>query len=250
MDIKKTKAADLESRRPAMFLLGLIVVLAALFVAFEYTAGSGSADVDDSALDDLSNDVDMIPVTTQQNRVALMARQKPAAKAAKIKVVEDEEELPSADDPVKNSAGSQADATGKGTADGKDSQDEAGQGADDQTAALSPIATDMKDNPLNFHVVEDLPQFPGGAVELMKWLTRNLQYPAQAQQQKIQGKVVVQFIVGKDGAVSGLKVVKSLHPACDREALRVLRMMPRWKPGIQHDRPCRTMVCIPIIFKL
>lgn len=250
MDIKKTKAADLESKRLTRLLLGLVLVLSALFVAFEYTAGGDDGDADNSALDDLPDDVDMIPVTNQQNRIALMARQKPAAKAAKIKVVEDNAELPSADDPVKNSAGAQDNATGEGTADGDDSQDTDGKGNDDQTAALSPVATDMKDNPLNFHIVEDLPQFPGGAVEFMKWLTRNLQYPSDAQRQNVQGKVVVQFIVGRDGAVSGLKVVKTLHPSCDREALRVLRMMPRWKPGVQHDKPCRTMVCIPIIFKL
>lgn len=249
MDVKKTKEADLEAKRPTWFLFGLIIVLSALFVAFEYTSNNGNDDVDSSELDDLANEVDMIPSTTQQNRLALMAKQKPAAKAAKIKVVKDDEELPSADDPVKNSAG-ELDNAGEGTANGKDQEDNKGNDDDDQTAALSPIATDMKDNPLNFHIVEDLPQFPGGAVELMKWLTQNLKYPSLAQQQKIQGKVVVQFIVGKDGSISSIKLIKSLHPSCDREALRVIKMMPHWKPGIQHDKPCRTMVCVPIIFKL
>lgn len=248
MDIKKTKEADLEAKRPTWFLIGLIVVLSAMFVALEYTTDDNRGDADSSELDDLANEVDMIPSTTQQNRIALMAKQKPAAKAAKIKIVKEDEELTSADDPVKNSGGTQ-DYAGEGTANGKDNDDNS-QSDDDQTAALSPIATDMKDNPLNFHVVEDLPQFPGGAVELMKWLTQNLKYPTIAQQQKIQGKVVVQFIVGKDGAISSIKLVKSLHPSCDREALRVIKLMPHWKPGIQHDKPCRTMVCIPIIFKL
>ena len=99
-------------------------------------------------------------------------------------------------------------------------------------------------------VVEDLPQFPGGAVEFMKWLTKHLHYPSSAQQRKIQGKVVAQFIVEKDGTISDLQVIKKLDPNCDREALRVLRMMPKWKAGLMDAKPCRTQVCIPIVFKL
>ena len=97
---------------------------------------------------------------------------------------------------------------------------------------------------------EDLPKYPGGAVEFMKWLTRNLQYPASARSRKIQGKVVAVFYVEKDGHVTGISITKSLSPECDREALRVLRKMPNWEPGIQNDQPCRTKVSIPIVFKL
>jgi protein TonB len=106
------------------------------------------------------------------------------------------------------------------------------------------------DDVVSFRVVEDLPQFPGGAVEMMKWLQRNLKYPPVAQERKIQGKVVAEFIVNKDGSLTDVKVVKSLNPLCDREVLRVLRMMPRWTAGIQNDQPCRTKVCIPVVFKL
>ena len=105
-------------------------------------------------------------------------------------------------------------------------------------------------NPRNFRVVEDLPQFPGGAVELMKWLTKNLRYPQQAQNKKIEGKVIVQFIVTADGSMSNLQIIKKLEASCDNEAMRVMRMMPKWKPGVQDGKPCRTMVCIPIVFKL
>jgi protein TonB len=103
---------------------------------------------------------------------------------------------------------------------------------------------------VSFRVVEDLPQFPGGPLEFIKWLTRNLKYPAEAQEEKIQGKVLVEFIVNKDGSVTDVKVVRPLHPLCDREALRVLRMMPRRTAGIENDQPCRTKVCIPVVFKL
>lgn len=70
------------------------------------------------------------------------------------------------------------------------------------------------------------------------------------QERKIQGKVVAEFIVNKDGSLTDVKIAKSLNPACDREVLRVLRMMPRWTAGIQNDQPCRTKVCIPVVFKL
>ena len=121
----------------------------------------------------------------------------------------------------------------------------------DTEAEYAPAQTDLGDNPLNFHTVEDLPKFPGGAVELMKWLTKNLRYPSDAQRNKKEGKVVVQFIVNKDGTMSDLKVVKSAqYASLDREALRVMRKMPKWTPGVQNDKPCRTMVCIPVVFKL
>ena len=84
----------------------------------------------------------------------------------------------------------------------------------------------------------------------MKWLTKNLRYPPAAQQHKVQGKVVAQFIVNKDGTVSDIEILKPVDPSLDREALRVLRMMPKWKAGMQDAKPCRTQVCIPIVFKL
>jgi len=109
---------------------------------------------------------------------------------------------------------------------------------------------DMYDEPIDFRVVEDLPQFPGGAVEFMKWLTKNLKYPPSAQQRKIKGRVVAQFVVNKDGSLSDLQVVQPLEPACDAEVMRVLKTMPQWKAGMMNAKPCRTMVCIPIVFNL
>ena len=120
----------------------------------------------------------------------------------------------------------------------------------EQTKALSPVAVDNKDNPLNFRVVERLPEFPGGSVEFMKWLTRNLNYPEKARQQKVQGKVVVSFVVNADGKTSDVKVITKVHPLLDREALRVIRMMPEWKPGEDKGKPCSTMIAIPVVFAL
>ena len=85
---------------------------------------------------------------------------------------------------------------------------------------------------------------------MMKWLTRNLRYPNSAKQRKVQGRVVAQFIVNTDGSLSDISIVQPVESTLDREAMRVLRLMPKWKAGQQYGKPCRTMVCIPIVFKL
>ena len=122
--------------------------------------------------------------------------------------------------------------------------------ADDDLPEQEEQKEEKDDEVLNFRVVEELPQFPGGYLEFVKWLTRNLKYPPLARQQKVQGRVVAEFIVNKDGSVTDVQVVNSLNRYCDHEALRVLRSMPRWTAGIDNGKPCRTKVCIPIVFKL
>jgi protein TonB len=84
----------------------------------------------------------------------------------------------------------------------------------------------------------------------MKWLTRNLKYPPSAQREQIRGKVVAQFVVNTDGSVSDLELTERLEASCDREVLRVLKMMPKWQAGVMNAKPCRTKVCIPIVFNL
>ena len=114
------------------------------------------------------------------------------------------------------------------------------------TEALPQITTNR--DSLEEKTLEQLPEFPGGIVEFMKWLTRNLHYPPLARQQKIEGKVVVSFIVNTDGSIASPKVQKSVNPMLDAEALRVIKMMPRWKPGLMNGKPCRTMFAIPVNF--
>lgn len=98
--------------------------------------------------------------------------------------------------------------------------------------------------------MEQLPEYPGGMVEFMKWLTAMLKYPDAALKRKIEGKVMVSFIVNADGSISDIKLVKGAHKLLDDEALRVVRLMPKWKPGLEGGRPCRTMISIPIVFEI
>ena len=101
-----------------------------------------------------------------------------------------------------------------------------------------------------FVVVESAPEFPGGMSELMKFLQKNIKYPTVAQQAGVQGKVIVEFVVKKDGSVSDIKVVRSVNPELDAEAMRVISIMPKWKPGEQRGKAVDAKYEMPIVFRL
>lgn len=101
-----------------------------------------------------------------------------------------------------------------------------------------------------FSHVEEPPQFPGGQTELMKWLQSQIQYPAIASEQGIQGRVTLRFVVEPDGSVGHVEVLKSLDPSCDREAMRVVSKMPKWQPGRQNGNPVRVYFTLPVQFRL
>ena len=106
------------------------------------------------------------------------------------------------------------------------------------------------DKPIPSKLVEQLPQYPGGMSAFVQWLTKNLRYPTQLRMQRKQGRAVATFIVNKDGTVSDLRIEKSDHSAFAQEAIRVLSQMQNWTPGQQHGEPCRTLIAIPVEFKL
>ena len=93
-----------------------------------------------------------------------------------------------------------------------------------------------------------MPQFPGGSVQ--KWIAKNVKDPMIAQENNIQGKVFVQFVIEKDGSVSDVKVARSVDPSLDKEAIRVVKAMPKWKPGKQRGKPVRVSYTVPINFQL
>jgi protein TonB len=101
-----------------------------------------------------------------------------------------------------------------------------------------------------FSHVEIMPDFVGGERELMLWLKANMRYPVIAQEQGIQGRVIVRFVVGPDGTVSGAQVQRSLDPSCDKEALRVIGIMPKWTPGRQNGQPVSVYYTLPVVFRL
>ena len=101
-----------------------------------------------------------------------------------------------------------------------------------------------------YDIVEQMPSFPGGPAELMKWLGSHVQYPAIAQENGVQGRVIVAFVVEKDGSVTDVTVVRSVDPSLDKEAARVVRQMPKWIPGKQNGAAVRVKYNVPVIFKL
>ncbi len=101
-----------------------------------------------------------------------------------------------------------------------------------------------------FNVVEQMPQFPGGDIELMKFLSENVKYPEAAEETGTQGRVIVQFIVEADGSITNVKVVKNVSEEIDAEAVRVINAMPKWKPGMQKGQPVRVKYTIPVTFRL
>ena len=237
MEIKKTPQADMEQRRATGFLLGLIFVLAVCYVALEWNSTESAGDgIDPIDLTDLMHETELVPMSNEEFITQLEEKQL-SEKGEQLNIVDDEVEVEVPEE--KEDAGNNDDEQLLKELEEEEQQDK----------ALAPLKVDPQ-NPLNFHVVEDLPQYPGGAVEFLKWLTKTLRYPTVARDNRTQGKVVAVFYVEKDGSITGIKITKSLSAECDREALRVLRMMPKWQPGIYHDEPCRTKVCIPIVFKL
>lgn len=101
-----------------------------------------------------------------------------------------------------------------------------------------------------FDVVEEQPSFPGGQGALMAWLNDNIKYPVVAAENGIQGKVIVQFVVGKNGSISNVKVLRSVDPSLDKEAVRVVSNMPNWTPGKQNGASVNVRFTLPVTFRL
>ena len=229
METKKSRDADLERRRPQRFLLGLVMALALFFVALEWNS-SDSGWTFFEADDDLEAELELEPLKRDADEIPMMLPQEKTPELPKS------EQLRLVDDAVDTEIAEMPENT------------ELQEIPEDPDQPEQAEVVDMYDEPVDIRVVEDLPQFPGGAAEFMKWLTKNLKYPTTAQNQRVQGRVVAEFIINKDGSVSDLQLVEHLNLACDNEVLRVLRMMPKWEPGVMNAKPCRTKVCIPVVF--
>lgn len=107
-----------------------------------------------------------------------------------------------------------------------------------------------EEQPMNIAMVEQKPQFPGGEAEMYKWLGANIVYPPAAAEEGVSGRVVVEFVVGKDGSITNVRVVRPRHPALDKEAVRVVKAMPKWIPGRNNGQPVKVTYTLPVTFKL
>ena len=123
-----------------------------------------------------------------------------------------------------------------------------GSKGDSTPDAVVGIKTDNAET--TFKVVETMPKFPGGTKGLMQYLARSIKYPVTAQEKKQQGRVIIQMVIGKDGSISNVKVLRSVSPALDTEAMRVVSNMPKWEPGLQRGQAVAVEYTLPIVFRL
>lgn len=226
MEIKKSPKADLESKKSTWLLVGYVIVLAFMFVAFEWTKRDIKIDTS-QAITDVFFEEEIIPITEQPEQVTPPPPEAPAI-AETLTIVED-------------------DADVEETA--IVSSEELNQAVEIKYVPVA-VEEEEPEEQTIFEVVENMPDFPGGQAALMQYLAKNIKYPTIAQENGTQGRVIVQFVVNKDGSIVDAKVVRSVDPYLDKEALRVINTMPKWKPGMQRGKPVRVKFTVPVMFRL
>lgn len=227
MEIKKSPKADLEGKKSTWVLIGLVLILAAMFVAFEWSERDVQITAD-SGIVEASFDEEMIPITKQEEP----KQAPPPPEAPKV-----EEVLQIAENDA-------------------NVEESTIQSSEDNNTAVEikyvPVEVEEEEPEEQqiFQVVEEMPEFPGGMAECLKFLAKNIKYPTIAQENGVQGRVIVQFVVNRDGSIVDPVVMRSVDPYLDKEALRVIQMMPKWKPGKQRGKAVRVKYTVPVTFKL
>lgn len=227
MDIKKSKKASLEDKKFTYLLMGFVFVLSVCFVALEWTETIKKHEIADVDIA-FEEEVD-IDVTTQDNTPPPPPPPPVQQELESIEVVEDDVETEHVE--VK------------------------GEDNNEVVEIAPPIETKVEvveeDEQTVFVVVENMPEFPGGTSALMKYLSGSIKYPVIAQENGIQGRVVCQFVVNKDGSIVDIEVARSSGDASlDKEAVRVIKAMPKWTPGKQRGKPVRVKYTLPVNFRL
>ena len=228
MEIKKTPKADLENKKSTWLLVGYVIVLAFMFVAFEWTKRDVKMDTSQAVTDVVFEEEIEIPITEQPEVVAPPPPEAPSI-AETLTIVEDD-----------------ADVEETTIA----SSEETGQAVEIKYVPVA-VEEEEPEEQTIFEVVEQMPEFPdGGMAGLMQYLSKNIKYPTIAQENGTQGRVTVQFVVNKDGSIVDAKVLRGVDPYLDKEALRVIGTMPKWKPGMQRGKPVRVKYTVPVMFRL
>ena len=216
MELKKNPKANLEHKRSLFLQIGLVVTLLLILGAFEYRSYDRQTyDLGALNLDDLEEEI--IPITKQE----IKPPPPPPPPPEVIEIVEDDVEI-----------------------------EEEIEIEDTESDEDEIIEIEEEDDEEFFMVVENMPEFPGGDAGLMKYIVNNVRYPAIAKEYNITGKVYVSFIVDKSGNVTDVKVVRGVDKNLDAEAVRVVKSLPKYKPGKQRGKPVRVMFTIPINFTL
>jgi protein TonB len=227
MELKKSLKADLEGKRNTFLLIGLVVALGVTLLAFEWTTKPAKAESLGS-IQTQEVEEEIIPITREQE-VKPPPPPPPPKVIEVLNIVEDDVEI---EDELAI----------------EDSE------ADETTVIdVAPVietAEEEEEEAQVFYIVEDMPEFPGGDLALRKYIANSIKYPVIAQENGIQGKVYVTFVVGKTGKVTNASIARGVDSSIDKEALRVVNSLPPWKPGKQRGKPVNVSYTVPINFVL
>ena len=229
MEIKKSEKASLENKKLLFIEIGLVVSLAITLFAFEWT----STETETALLEDtteilveeeiISTQMDTPPPPPAAPKIPILSDQ--------IDIVDDEIEIE--DDMFMNL------------------EDDASLGVEIMDYVEVVEEEVVEEEAIPFQLVEEKPSFQGGdANQFSKWVNSRLVYPEIAKENGVQGRVTLQFTVEKDGTVTKVKVLRGVDPSLDKEAVRVVSMSPKWKPGKQRDRAVPVTYTFPVIFQL
>lgn len=224
MKLRKTSKADLENKKGYFFEIGMILALLVVFGAFSLKSyDKQTVNQLQVAVDDAPEEI--IPITEQKVKPPPPP---PPRQVTQITIVEDNVDV---DDDL-------------------DLDVE----ADDNTEFQEYVPPEDDEEDVQekqiFQVVENMPEFPGGRGKLMQYLASNIKYPPYAKEAGIQGRVFINFVVERDGSITAVKVLRGIGGGCDEEAVRVVKAMPKWKPGMQRGKPVRVSFNLPVKFTL
>lgn len=223
MEIKKNKKSDLERLKGIFLQVGFVFAIGIMLIAFEWKTEAGTAEGFD-AIEEVEVEEEIIPITRQEEM-----KKPPPPKAPQVaevlNIVEDEVEV-------------------------EEEMDIIDMEADDETVIEVVEVEEEEEEEQIFVIVEEMPQFPGGDLALRKWIANNVKYPNIARENDIQGKVFVRFCVNKNGTVDKVSIARGVDPLLDKEAIRVVKLLPKWKPGMQRGKPVNVWYTVPINFQL
>lgn len=227
MELKKSPKADLENKRNIFVQIGLVISLGVTLLAFEWTTRvEQAASLGSVVQQDVEDEI--IPITRQEE-VKPPPPPPPPKVVEVLTIVDDDTEI-------------------EEELDIEDTE------ADDNTVIdVAPVIqqeAEEEEESEVFFIVENMPEFPGGELALRKFIANAIKYPVIAQENGIQGKVYVNFVVDKDGAVTNARIARGVDASLDKEALRVVNSLPKWKPGMQRGKPVRVSYTVPISFVL
>lgn len=229
MEQKKTPGADLENKKGIFFEIGMIISIAAILIAFNLNDKIKQVEsLGGTTIQHVEEEI--VPITRQEELKA--PPPPPPPQAIEILNIVDNTAIIKDDLEILNS---------EATAETK---------IEVTQIQIAQTVEKEKEEEKIFVVVEEMPEFPGGELALRKYIASAIKYPTVAQENGIQGTVFISFVVDRDGGVSNVKIVRGVDPSVDKEAMRVVSTLPKWKPGKQRGKPVRVSYSVPIHFRL